>query len=92
MSRKQKLNSTPQTCLILRIINRVSMRKGAFPPYEADLIIVFTPSKSYADADIYAELRSLREEHVPTSMLEAAESREEGDGLAFLNRGRRCCL
>ena len=45
--------------------------------------LVFLP---YADSDIYAELRSLREKHASKSTLEAAEFRGEEDRLAFRDR------
>lgn len=47
---------------------------------------MFLPPKGFADFDIYAELRSLREEHASKSILEVAESREEKDRLAWFDR------
>ena len=42
------------------------------------------PLNSHPDSIFYEELRSLRKEHGPKSDLEAAESRDEQDRLAFI--------
>lgn len=67
------------------VVNHVSRMKTSFPPHRFDLLLVFLPSKLYADSDIYADLKSLREKHASRSILEAAELREAEDGWAFRN-------